>query len=192
MDERRHPLLWATAALLTALWVGWTLYDGVFAPRGPGDTAFLAGDRHFQDGRYERALAAYQEALATDPGHLPALRGKARALAQLERPRAALAAYERAIAKAPDFGPTYANRGILHDRQGRHRQALADYERALELTPRLADGPGWLTRFLRNQPQAPPTIDERAAYLREELAKPEAERVLRLPAQDAAQRPYRM
>jgi tetratricopeptide (TPR) repeat protein len=73
---------------------------------------------------------------------------------------------------------------------GRHEEALADYMRALELDPELADGPHWLTRFLRNQPEAPPTIADRAAYLRAELAKPEAERVLRIPELDAQQRPY--
>jgi hypothetical protein len=62
--------------------------------------------------------------------------------------------------------------------------------RALELDPELAEGPHWLTRFLRNQPEAPPTIADRARYLRAELAKPEAERVLRVPQIDAQQRPY--
>ena len=52
------------------------------------------------------------------------------------------------------------------------------------------EGPHWLTRFLRNQPEAPPTIADRARYLRAELAKPEAERVLRMPEIDAQQRPY--
>jgi hypothetical protein len=41
---------------------------------------------------------------------------------------------------------------------------------------------------LRNQPEAPPTIADRAAYLRAELAKPESERLLRMPELDA---PYK-
>ena len=61
---------------------------------------------------------------------------------------------------------------------------------ALELDPELAEGPSWLTRFLRNQADAPPTIADRARYLRAELAKPESERVLRVPEHDAQQRPY--
>ena len=73
---------------------------------------------------------------------------------------------------------------------GRHEEALGDYLRALELEPELADGPNWMTRFLRKQPEPPPTIADRANYLRAELAKPEAERVLRVPEIDAQQRPY--
>ena len=63
--------------------------------------------------------------------------------------------------------------------------------RVLELDPELIDGPHWLTRFLRNQPQKPPGIAERTAYLRKELAKPESERLLRVPEQDAEQRSYK-
>ena len=73
---------------------------------------------------------------------------------------------------------------------GRHEAALADYHTALELDPEIASGPHWLTRFLRNQPEAPPTIADRARYLHAELAKPEGERVLRVPEIDARQRPY--
>jgi hypothetical protein len=49
-----------------------------------------------------------------------------------------------------------------------------------------------LTRFLRNQAERPPTIADRAAYLRAELAKPEGERRLRVPEVDARQRPYKL
>jgi hypothetical protein len=57
--------------------------------------------------------------------------------------------------------------------------------------PAIADGSHWLTRFLRKQAEAPPTVADRAAYLRAELAKPEGERVLLMPEIDAQQRPYR-
>ena len=90
----------------------------------------------------------------------------------------------------PDFGGTYANRGILHDRLGSYELAIADYARAMELDPELAEGPHWMTRFLRNQSDAPPTIADRLGYLRAELAKPEDERVLRVLEEDAEQRPY--
>ena len=85
----------------------------------------------------------------------------------------------------------YANRGILHDRAGRHDLALKDYRRALSIDPNLADGPGWLWRFLRNIPERPPTIADRAAYIEAELLKPPEDRLLRLPEIDDQQRMYK-
>lgn len=89
------------------------------------------------------------------------------------------------------LGVAFANRGILKDQMGDYRGALADYRQGLSLEPELADGPGWLTRFLRNQPQRPPSIADRARYLAEQLARPETERLMRVPEQDSRQRPYR-
>ncbi|MCP4699686.1 MAG: hypothetical protein GY862_22975, partial [Gammaproteobacteria bacterium] len=47
-------------------------------------------------------------------------------------------------------------------------------------------------RFLRNQAEKPPTIADRARYLRKQQAKPAAERLLRQPDEDKKQRPYKM
>jgi hypothetical protein len=75
---------------------------------------------------------------------------------------------------------------------GDYRGALDDYEKALALEPEVAEGPGFLTRFLRKQAEKPPTVADRARYLREQLAKPETERLLRLPEKDEQQRPYKL
>ncbi len=189
-DDRLTRALKAVAVAMAVLFLGWAAYDRFFAAAAPGDMAYFAGDQAFVDGDYARAEADYREALAAAPEHLFALRGLAQSLHQQGRYDEALTAYDEAIARAPDFGATYANRGILFDTTGRHEEALADYTRALDLEPKLAEGPHWLTRFLRNQPEPPPTIADRAAYLRAEFAKPEAERTLRQPELDAQQRPY--
>jgi len=176
--------------VLTLAWIGWSAYESLVGPRNPWDMAYLAANKLFEDGEYQRALDKYDEALNAAPDHIYAVRGRARSLMQLGRPEQALAAFDAAISLVPDFGATYAIRGILHDRMGRYEKAIEDYTRALELEPQLADGPNWLTRFLRNQPQKPPSIADRAAYLRKELAKPEDERVLKVPEVDAEQRSY--
>lgn len=191
MNEGLYRFLKWTAITLTCAWVGWSIYDSNIAPRNPGDLPYLDANTLFEDGEYARALALYEEALTIDPNHVHAMRGRARTLLELERFSEALAAFDHAIARQPDFGATYANRGILHDRMGRYQKAVADYEQALALDPELAEGPHWLTRFLRNQPQKPPGVAERAAYLRNELAKPENERLLRVPELDAKQRSYK-
>jgi len=191
MDDRLYKTLKYVAIVLTVAWVGWAFYDSFLNDVGPGERAFQAGERAFADGQYARALKAYNQALQLEPELLPALRGRARGLMQLGRLDESLAAFDEAVGRAPDFAATYANRGILHDRMGDYRAALADYEHALKLDPALADGPNWLTRFLRLQPERPPTIADRARYLRVELAKPSGERLLRVPEIDAEQRPYK-
>lgn len=191
MADPLYRFLVITAVTLTVAWLGWSLYDSFAGRAQPGDSAYLAANRFFEDGDYERALKEYQAALEQAPEHIHALRGQARTLMQLGRLDEALGVFDRAIDAAPRFGATYANRGILHDRMGRYTKAIADYEKALELDPGLAQGPNWLTRFLRLQPEKPPTIAERARYLKEQMAKPPAQRVLRVPELDARQRPYK-
>ena len=151
-----------------------------------------AAFRYLEDGHYQDALNTYQSLLKQNPGNTYALRGKAQALLQLGKFDEALMAYDEAIYRQPDMGVTYANRGILKDRMGDYEGALADYRKALELEPQVADGPGFMTRFLRNQAEKPPTVADRANYLEEQLAKPESQRLLQVPEQDDAQRSYKM
>lgn len=119
-----------------------------------------------------------------------------------QRLRQALAYYDEAIRREAASGidagnrralaVAYANRGILKDQLGDYPGALADYRRGLGLEPELAEGPGWLTRFLRNQSEPPPSVADRARYLAEQLARPEAERLMRVPERDRRQRAYRI
>ena len=129
--------------------------------------------------------------------------GAARAGRQsLAHYEAALAAYDEAIRREGSRGVTdrnrriqgvaYANRGILRDRMGDYAGALEDYEAAMRLEPDVAEGPGFLTRFMRNQPEKPPSVADRARYLREQLAKPAADRLLNIPEEDEKQRAHRL
>jgi tetratricopeptide (TPR) repeat protein len=201
MDDRLTRALKVVAVVLAVAFVGWAVYDKFFGSVAPGDMAYHAGNRAFEDGNYQRAAEEYRAALQEHPDHVHALRGLARSLHLAGQHDEALVLYDEAIARTPEqpedegeraaLAATYANRGILLDTMGRHEEALADYTRALEVDRETAKGPHWLTRFLRNQPEAPPTIADRAAYLRAEFAKPESERVLRVPEIDAQQRPYK-
>jgi tetratricopeptide (TPR) repeat protein len=192
MDEQVYSFLKYTAVGLAVVTLGWVLYDSFVAERHTGDTAYYTANKFFEDGAYDRALEEYDNALRQSPDSLYALRGRARTLMQLGRDDEALADFNRAIERDPSFAGSYANRGILYDRMGKYHKAIADYDKALALDPKLAEGPDWLTRFLRLQPQKPPTIADRARYLREQLAKPESERTLRIPKEDAQQRPYKL
>lgn len=189
MTPQLNRFLTVLAIVGAALWLGYEGYRH-FLVREPGDAAYFAGNRMFDDGYYERALNSYEAALAEAPKHLPAMRGLANSLIQLKRYEAAIAVMDRAIAIDPDFGGHYAIRGIAEDHLGRTEQAMADYETSLRLDKELAEGMHWLDRLLYNVQEKPPTVADRLRYLKAEMQKPEDERLLRVPEVDAAQRPY--
>ena len=192
MVDTTYKNLMRVAIALTVLWVGWSVYDGFLKDSSPHGQEFAAAFRFLEDGQYQDALKIYQSLLKQDPNNTYALRGKAQALLQLGKFDEALAAYDEAIYQQPDMGVTYANRGILKDRMGDFEGALADYRHAITLEPEVAAGPGFMTRFLRNQAEKPPTVADRANYLEEQLALPESQRLLQVPEKDAAQRSYKM
>jgi len=189
VDDRLYRLLKYTAIAVFVLVIGVLVY-GQMQETVPGDHSYAAGNRSFEDGNFTKALAEYDAALEQNPRGAHIVRAKARTLMQLGRNDEALEWFERAITMQPYFGGAYANRGILYDRMGKYELAVADYEKALQLDESVAEGPGWLTRFLRNQPDKPPTVRDRLAYLKAELKKPPAERVLRVPEIDGTQRSY--
>ncbi len=191
MDDRRYQLLKYTAIVMAIAWVGWSLYDYLGRGKQPGDYAYHAASNYFADGHYEKALAEYEAALREDPDHIPAKRGKAETLIMLKQERQAINLYDELIARQPDEPSYYANLGIAYDRLGEHKKALANYEMALNIDSETGAGPDWLTRFLRNQPDKPPGIADRARYLKTQLALPKAERLLKVPEVDEAQRPYK-
>ena len=190
MNERRYQLLKATAIAMAIAWVAWSVYDFMRA-KAPGDFAYHAASNYFADGDYARALQEYQTALQENPEHFAAQRGMAETLILLEREPEAIALYQDLLKLDVNNASAYANMGIAYDRLGRHEQALQNYQKALSIDPELVDGPGWLTRFFRNQYEKPPGIAERAEYLRQQLALPEDQRILRWPDQDDAQQPYK-
>ena len=190
MDDPVYKILKITAILMFAGFFGWMVLAGL-QEQVPGEKAYEAANRYFEDGQYQQAIAHYEAALQEDPQLLPAMRGKARSLMQMGQNHEALEIFDEVIYRQPGFAPSYANRGILHDRMGHYRKAIADYEKSIELDAEMVEGPNWLTRFLRLQPEKPPSVAERAAYLRQELAKPESERLLRVPEEDEKQRSYK-
>jgi tetratricopeptide (TPR) repeat protein len=180
----------AVGLLLVAIFaVGYYLNDVREAV--PGGNQNRLANSYLEDGKLDRALATFDEAIAQNPDYAESHRGKAITLMLLDRFDEARALFDRAIELDPASALAYANRGTLNDRAGRYAEAIRDYRKAAALNPKLATGPGWLWRFLRNVHEKPPTIVDRANYLEEQLAKPPAERLLRVPELDAQQRMYK-
>ncbi len=191
MDETLYRFLKYVAIGIAVVVIGVMIWDSFLVEKTPGNAAYQQGNTLFEDGDYENALRQYEKALEKQPETPRYVRAKARTLMQLGRHDEALAWFDRAVLMQPYFGGAYANRGILYDRLGRYDLAIADYEKALQLDEKVAEGPHWLTRFLRNQPAEPPTIKKRAEYLKQELEKPADQRLLRVPELDAKQRSYK-
>jgi len=158
----------------------------------PGDYVVKQGNYAMEDGLFDQAMDKFEEALAKNPEHVGAHLGKAIAFMQTGSNDLAMEWFKRTIALDPGLGAAYANRGILNDKMERYEEALTDYRKALELDPRLAEGPGFLWRFMRNINEKPPTIKDRADYLEAELRKPASERVLRFSEKDSKQRMYKL
>jgi tetratricopeptide (TPR) repeat protein len=172
--------------------IGFIFYWRVGVEKNPGDYNVRTGNYRLEDGQHEEAVKEFSEALGKNPAHAMARLGLAVTYMQMDRYEEAMQEFNLVIENNPELAPAYADRGILYDRMGEYRKALADYKKALELDKEILEGPGWLWRFMRNIDEKPPTIKDRADYLESELAKPEDERLLRLPEEDEKQRMYKI
>jgi protein O-GlcNAc transferase len=86
-------------------------------------------------GRPLEAVAAYNKAIAQQPGHADAHCNKGNALRQLRRLPQAIAAYEQAIALNPQLPEAWSNRGNALSDLHRHADAVDSFDQALALRP---------------------------------------------------------
>ena len=170
----------------------WFVYQHFLRIQVNDQASYFAANRSFEDGNYLTAIENYKNAIDSNSTNLHAKRGLARSYMQLGKYQQALIVFNEVISLEPTFATSFANRGILHDRMENYQLAIQDYRHALQLDPSLAKGPGWLTRFLRNQAERPPSISDRLNYLQSELQKPKNEQLLKLPEKDNTQRPYKI
>ncbi len=85
-----------------------------------------------------KALAAFDRALAADPGHADGHGNRANVLADLDRFDEALQGFDRALALRPDAPVDWCNRAAALQDLDRFEEALASCERAIALQPDLA------------------------------------------------------
>lgn len=96
---------------------------------------FERGRHYFNANRFEEALAALEEAIATDPEYVRAYTAKANTLAVLGRTEEAIAICDEIIAKDPTFALAYTTKASALHRAGRRTEAAANYRRGIELAP---------------------------------------------------------
>ena len=84
-------------------------------------------------GDYERAIAAYTEAIKLDPDYAPAYLSRGWTYYGQSDYKQAIADYNQAIELDPNYAYAYNDRGIAYYHQGDYERAIADYNKAIEL-----------------------------------------------------------
>ncbi|MEZ2329747.1 tetratricopeptide repeat protein [Mesorhizobium sp. RCC_202] len=98
--------------------------------------AILGGDAWLDMGKYDKAIGAYDQAIALDPDNRFGYFGRGRASAAKGDYGQAIADFDRVIQLAPNFAAAYFGRGLAKVTSGDADGALADCERAATLDPK--------------------------------------------------------
>ena len=94
---------------------------------------FQRGVAAYREGRYTVAVAAFDQAIRSDPNSPPAFSNRGAARVRLGEIAGALADYDRAIQLAPGDSELYFNRGNASVAAGEPERAVSDFTRAIEL-----------------------------------------------------------
>jgi tetratricopeptide (TPR) repeat protein len=87
-------------------------------------------------GRYEEAIAAFDQALAIKPDDQDALNNKGNALGNLERYEEAIAAFDQALAIKPDYHNAFYNKACCYGLQKDVVKAVEFLQQAIGLNPK--------------------------------------------------------
>ncbi|MDD4653697.1 MAG: tetratricopeptide repeat protein, partial [Methanothrix sp.] len=91
------------------------------------------GMAQYEQGEYEKAIQAYDEAIRLNPQYALAWHAKGNALFLLGRLDEAIKAYEGAIEIDENDTKAWHNKGLALDSLGKHEEAVSAYDRAIEL-----------------------------------------------------------
>jgi tetratricopeptide (TPR) repeat protein len=116
--------------------------------RGTGATSWYDAGCRLEASDPERAIAAYERAIAGCPELADAHNNLGRLLHAAGSATAAESSYRLAICASPGVALYWFNLGVAVEDQGRHAEAIAAYERAIELDVRHADAHFNLARLL--------------------------------------------
>jgi tetratricopeptide (TPR) repeat protein len=97
---------------------------------------FDRGNELFELGRYEEAIASYDQAIEINP-HFKTWFNRGIALDDLERYEEAITSFDQAININPDCYQAWDSRGCQLYRLSRYEEAIASYDRAIEINPDL-------------------------------------------------------
>ncbi|MCX6701410.1 MAG: tetratricopeptide repeat protein [Methanomicrobiales archaeon] len=95
-------------------------------------------------GRYEEALASFDQAIRIKPDLYVAWGGRGIALGNLGRHAEALASFDQVLKINPDLSETWNFRGYALERLDRNNEAVTSYNRALKIDP--GNSQAWYNR----------------------------------------------
>ncbi|MBL9039705.1 MAG: tetratricopeptide repeat protein [Archangium sp.] len=109
-------------------------------PSAAAKAAFDRGEKAFADGRYDEALAAYQEAVKATPGYAAALTGVGSVQFKQDKKADAIANFRAASEADPGFKLAWFNLGYAARKTSDFATAATAYEKYTALDPNDPDG----------------------------------------------------
>ena len=94
---------------------------------------FDRGNSHFDDVKFEKAIADYSQAIRIDPEYATAYNNRGLSYHQLGIYEKEIQDYTEAIRIDPEYADAYYNRALSYADLGQHEKAHADFKRACEL-----------------------------------------------------------
>ena len=100
---------------------------------------FDRGNSHFDDAKFEKAIADYSQAIRIDPEYATAYNNRGLSYHQLGQDEKAIDDYSQAIRIDPEYAVAYYNRGVAYEGLRQQEKADADAKRACELDSKYCD-----------------------------------------------------
>ena len=99
---------------------------------------FNAGDALKREGRFEEAIAQYNEAIRLEPQDAQAHNNRGTTYLRLGQVERAIQDLDEAIRIDPQYAQPYSNRGVAYASLGQLERAIMDFDEAIQLEPQHA------------------------------------------------------
>ncbi len=100
------------------------------------DALYAEGERAYQRGAYDEAIALFTKVLDQDAGHLNAYLQRGFCHSLTRRYELAVADFSAVIARKPDHLWAYTSRGSAYNKLQRYDKAMLDFDHVITLDPR--------------------------------------------------------